>query len=64
MKIRDGVAATFKAVSFMASNGLFIWFLPAFFLTIALSIGAFSLIDMAVDYADSLYEFDCAHCGV
>lgn len=55
MKIRDGISATFKAVSFMASNGLFIWFLPAVFLTISLSFGAFALIDMAVDYADRLY---------
>jgi len=68
MKIRDGVLATFKAVPFMASNGLLIWFLPAFILTIILSFGAFSLIDMAVDYADTRYtktfgEHSLAVCG-
>ena len=68
MKIRDGVSATFRALPFMASNGLLIWFLPAFFLTIALSFGAFTLIDMAVDGADSLYtttfgEHSLAVCG-
>jgi uncharacterized protein involved in cysteine biosynthesis len=39
----------------MAQNGMLIWFLPAFFLTLALSFGAFALIDMAVDYIDRLY---------
>ena len=39
----------------MVKNGMLIWFLPAFFLTLAISFGAFALIDMAVNYADSLY---------
>ena len=68
MKIRDGLSATFMAVPFMASNGLLIWFLPALFLTISLSFGAFALIDMAVDCADSVYvnrfgEHSLAVCG-
>ena len=55
MKIRDGILATLKAVPFLASNGLLIWFLPAVFLTVALSFGAFSIIDIAVDFADRIY---------
>ena len=68
MKIRNGVSATFKAAPFMASNGLLIWFIPAFFLTIALSFGAFALIDMAVNCAENLYtktfgEHSLVVCG-
>jgi uncharacterized protein involved in cysteine biosynthesis len=51
----DGIRASFKALPYMAQNGMLIWFLPAFFLTLALSFGAFALIDMAVDYIDRLY---------
>lgn len=51
----DGIRASFKALPYMAKNGMLIWFLPAFFLTLALSFGAFTLIDMAVDYIDRLY---------
>ena len=39
----------------MIKNKMLIWFLPAFFLTLALSYGAIALIDMAVDSVDSLY---------
>ena len=39
----------------MIQNKMLIWFLPAFFLTLALSYGAIALIDMAVDSVDSLY---------
>ena len=51
----DGIRTSFKALPFMIKNKMLIWFLPAFFLTIALSYGAFVLIDMAVDSAHSLY---------
>jgi len=51
----DGIRTSFKALPFMIKNKMLIWFLPAFFLTIALSYGAFVLIDMAVDSANSLY---------
>ena len=51
----DGISSSFKALPFMVKNGMLIWFLPAFFLTLAISFGAFALIDMAVNYADSLY---------
>lgn len=59
MKIKhgfsDGIRTSFKALPYMIQNKMLIWFLPAFFLTLALSYGAFVLIDMAVDSADSLY---------
>ena len=51
----DGIRTSFKALPYMIQNKMLIWFLPAFFLTLALSYGAFVLIDMAVDSADSLY---------
>ena len=51
----DGIRTSFKALPYMIKNKMLIWFLPSFFLTIALSYGAFVLIDMAVDSADSLY---------
>ena len=51
----DGIRVSFKALPFMVKNGMLIWFLPALFLTLALSFGAFAVIDMAVDYADNLY---------
>ena len=51
----DGIRTSFKALPFMIRNKMLIWFLPAFFLTLALSYGAFALIDMAVDSADNLY---------
>ena len=46
MKISDGISATFKAVPFMVSNGLLIWFLPAIFLTLTMSYGVFAMIDL------------------
>ena len=51
----DGIRTSFKALPYMIQNKMLIWFLPAFFLTLALSYGAFALIDMAVDSADRLY---------
>jgi uncharacterized protein involved in cysteine biosynthesis len=51
----DGIRTSFKALPYMIQNKMLIWFLPALFLTLALSYGAFVLIDMAVDSADSLY---------
>ena len=51
----DGIRTSFKALPYMIQNKMLIWFLPAFFLTLALSYGAFVLIDMAVDSADRLY---------
>ncbi len=51
----DGIRTSFKALPFMFKHKMLIWFLPAFFLTLALSYGAFALIDMAVDFVDRLY---------
>ena len=51
----DGIRTSFKALPYMIQNKMLIWFLPAFFLTLALSYGAIALIDMAVDSVDSLY---------
>ena len=51
----DGIRTSFKALPYMIQNKMLIWFLPAFFLTLALSYGALALIDMAVDSADRLY---------
>ncbi len=51
----DGIRTSFKALPYMIKNNMLLWFLPAFFLTLALSYGAFALIDMAVDSADRLY---------
>ena len=51
----DGIRTSFKALPYMIQNKMLIWFLPAFFLTLALSYGAFALIDMAVDSVDRLY---------
>ena len=51
----DGIRTSFKALPYMIKNNMLIWFLPAFFLTLALSYGAFAIINMAVDYADRIY---------
>ncbi len=64
----DGIRTSFKALPYMIQNKMLIWFLPAFFLTLALSYGAFVLIDMAVDSADILYtdtfgEHSVGVCG-
>ena len=64
----DGIRTSFKALPYMIQNKMLIWFLPAFFLTLALSYGAFALIDMAVDSVDSLYtntfgEYSLDVCG-
>jgi len=72
MKIKhgfsDGIRTSFKALPYMIQNKMLIWFLPAFFLTLALSYGAVALIDMAVDSADRLYtdtfgEYSLDVCG-
>lgn len=72
MKIKhgfsDGIRTSFKALPYMIQNKMLIWFLPAFFLTLALSYGAVALIDMAVDSADRLYtdtfgEYSLEVCG-
>jgi len=55
MKISDGISATFKAVPFMASNGLLIWFLPAIALTLTMSYGAFAIIDFVVEFVIGMY---------
>jgi uncharacterized protein involved in cysteine biosynthesis len=64
----DGIRTSFKALPYMIQNKMLIWFLPAFFLTLALSYGAFALIDMAVDSLDRLYmntfgEYSLDVCG-
>ena len=51
----DGIRTSFKALPYMIKNNMLIWFLPAFFLTLALSYGAFAIIKLAVDSADILY---------
>jgi len=72
MKIKhgfsDGIRTSFKALPYMIQNKMLIWFLPAFFLTLALSYGAVALIDMAVDSVDRLYtdtfgEYSLDVCG-
>ena len=52
----SGVSATFKALPFMSKNGLLIWFLPALGLTLAMSYGAFALIDIVVETVSTAYE--------
>ncbi|PCJ80469.1 MAG: hypothetical protein COA49_08335 [Bacteroidetes bacterium] len=55
MKIIDGLKSNFKALPFMARNGMLIWFLPATVLTIVMSYASFVLIDWVVDYASFHY---------
>ena len=60
MKIKSGffggLFGSLKALPFMRSNGLVIWFLPAIALSLLMSFGVFTIIDLTVEFVSSLYS--------